>query len=456
LSLDVTLLKPAFTESMKRLLPADYELFIQALREKSPTSIRLNPAKKFADENNPSVPWCSSGRYLPERPVFTLDPVFHGGAYYVQEASSMFLEQAVLQTTDLNQSLHLLDLCAAPGGKSTHLLSLINQESLLVSNEVIRSRASTLSENITKWGHSNVIVTNNDPHDFQRMTSFFDLIVVDAPCSGEGLFRKEHEAIQEWSPENVDLCWKRQRRIVSDIWPALRPGGVLIYCTCTYNSLENEENLTWIKEQYDMEFLSIKIDPSWSIEEINEHGTKGYHFYPHRVKGEGFFISVIRKAGDDRVIQKIKLKKKIFQAPPKKIHDQLHEWIVNRKENTFVAWRESILMVPLEKLPAIEFISQNLHIISTGTTTAEIKHERIIPDHAFALSVSLNKDHFTTVELTTEQALQYLRKEALQIPVGKKGFSLMMYQNIPLGWANILDTRINNMYPANWRIRMAG
>lgn len=449
-------LKPAFTESMKKLLPEEYERFIQSLTEKSPVSIRLNPAKKLVEDTSLiSIPWCSLGRYLNERPVFTLDPVFHAGAYYVQEASSMFLEQAIKQIVDLDQSLHVLDLCAAPGGKSTHLASLISNDSLLVSNEVIRSRASILAENITKWGRSNTIVTNNDPEDFQRLKHFFDVMVIDAPCSGEGLFRKEPEAILEWSRENVDLCWKRQRRIVSDAWPALKPGGTMLYCTCTYNALENEANLLWIQEQYDAEFITIKTEPSWGILETDESGIKGYHLYPHRVKGEGFFISVIRKKDDDAAPPKIKLKKNIFQKASKKIQDHLNPWVLNPDENVFLMWRESILAIPAQKLTDVEFIVQNLHIVSAGTTLAEVKHEKFIPDHALAMSALLNRNQFNSLELTKEQALQFLRKEALQFSGVKKGHTLMTYENIPLGWANVLDNRMNNLYPSNWRIRMS-
>ncbi len=169
----------------------------------------------------------------------------------------MFLEQAFTQATNGATHLNVLDLCAAPGGKSTHLLSLMDQNSLLVSNEVIQSRSAILSENLQKWGHDNVVVTNNDPKDFQRLPGFFDVIVVDAPCSGEGLFRKDPGAIKEWSEDAVALCSKRQRRILSDVWPALKTGGILIYSTCTYNSQENEENLRWLQQEYEVESIPL-------------------------------------------------------------------------------------------------------------------------------------------------------------------------------------------------------
>ncbi|GAB3814418.1 hypothetical protein GCM10028895_07510 [Pontibacter rugosus] len=226
---------------------------------------------------------------LPTRTsFFTLDPLLHAGAYYVQEASSMFLEQALKQSIDLDESLHVLDLCGAPGGKSTHLASLISKDSLLVANEVIRSRASILAENVTKWGSGNVLVTSNDPREFSRLPDFFDVMVIDAPCSGEGMFRKDHAAVGEWSEENVNLCAQRQQRILMDVWDALKPGGLLIYSTCTWNEKENEENIAWLAAQEGVESIKLEVQPEWGIIPTQLNGLEGYRFYPHRVQGEGF------------------------------------------------------------------------------------------------------------------------------------------------------------------------
>lgn len=222
--------------------------------------------------------------------MFTLDPAFHAGAFYVQEASSLFLEQVLKQTVDLTKPLRVLDLCAALYGKSTHLLSLLSSDSLLISNEVIRARAQILWENIQKWGHLNVIVTNSDPSAFQQLKGYFDVILVDAPCSGEGLFRKDAEACQEWSEENVNLCSQRQRRILNDVWPALKENGILIYSTCTYNENENEANLNTLAAEHNVEFVSLNLKPEWNIETISSNDAIGYRFYPHRIKGEGFLF----------------------------------------------------------------------------------------------------------------------------------------------------------------------
>ena len=257
------------------------------------------------------IPWAEHGYYLESRPSFTFDPLFHAGCYYVQEASSMFLEQALKQTVDLSHPLKVLDLCAAPGGKSTHLLSLISNESLLVSNEVIRSRANILNDNIAKWGCSNVIVTNNDPRDFQRIENYFDVIVVDAPCSGSGLFRRDSEAIEEWSEQNVALCSQRQQRILADVLPALKNGGMLIYSTCSYSKQEDEEICEWLINELKIESLKLKFEENWNVIESDD----GYRFWPDKVKGEGFFIACFRKNnGDDEESYFPKVKAEKFSS----------------------------------------------------------------------------------------------------------------------------------------------
>ena len=439
---------------MQHQLKDAFPDFIKSLQEQPPVSIRLNPEKEFPVANTTLVPWTTHGRYLPERPVFTLDPAFHGGAYYVQEASSMFLEQAIKQCVDVSQSLYVLDLCAAPGGKSTHLASLMKPESLLVSNEVIRSRASILSENIQKWGSNNVVVTNNDPEDFKRLPGFFDVMVIDAPCSGEGLFRKDADAMHEWSEDNVILCSKRQRRIVSDVWSSLKENGILIYSTCTYNPEENEENLQWLKQERDVEFLKLKVDDTWGAVEVEQDGITGYHFYPHKVKGEGFFISVIRKKESEETLR-IKNARSNFQSPSKKILEQLQHWVIDAGNIAFIQREDLVQFFPSTLSQAIDLLAKNLRLVSAGTFAATVKHDKLIPEHAMALSVKLNRDHFPVLDLNVDDALRYLRKETLSVTPDRTGFTLMRYQNIPIGWGNVLPNRINNLYPAEWRIRMA-
>jgi len=441
----------AFEQRMRQHLGKKWKEFATAHEQPSPISIRTNPTKIKHHASPSPIPWTSTGFYLDERPSFTLDPAFHAGSYYVQEASSMFLEQAFLQSVDQTKSLNVLDLCSAPGGKSTHLLSLINKQSLLVSNEVIRSRASVLAENIQKWGHDNVVVTNNDPQDFQRMPGFFDVIVVDAPCSGEGLFRKDPDAMKEWSPDNVALCSKRQRRILSDCWPALKQGGILIYSTCTYNESENEDNLEWLKKEHDVEFIPIQLDEKWGVETIEQPGI-AYRLFPHKVKGEGFFLSVMRKTseGTERRMKD----KNSFTGPSKKIVEHLRPWMLQPEEKTFIIRNDQIQFFPKNKTGEIEFLAKNTYIIAAGTILASLKHDKLIPEHPFALSIELNKKNFNVLEVNLPEALQFLRKETMNVMTREKGFALILYQNLPLGWVNVLDNRMNNLYPSEWRIRM--
>ena len=264
-------LPASFVDYTRSLLgEEEYEKLAVALQQEPPVSIRFNNEKwKVQDEGLSAVhspfdrvPWSSEGVYLDERLTFTFDPLFHAGCFYVQEASSMFVEQALRQY--IKEPAIMLDLCAAPGGKSTHARSVLPEGSLLVANEVIRNRSQVLAENLAKWGHPDVVGTNNDPADFSALPSFFDVILTDVPCSGEGMFRKDPVAVEEWSPENVEICWQRQRRIIADIWPCLKPGGILIYSTCTFNTKEDEENVRWIQKEIGTELLEMGVREEWN------------------------------------------------------------------------------------------------------------------------------------------------------------------------------------------------
>lgn len=440
-----------FEERMHADLGDGYLNFVQSLKEPSPVSIRLNPFKSTQIEG-PTIPWTQFGKYLSERPSFTLDPNFHAGAYYVQEASSMLLEQALIQSTDLSKPLRALDLSAAPGGKSTHIISLLSSDSLLISNEVIRSRASILSENIQKWGYPNVVITCNDPKDFNNLEGFFDVIVVDAPCSGEGLFRKDPDAMNEWSADNVQLCSMRQRRILSDVLPSLKENGILIYSTCTFNEQENENNMIWISSEEALESVPLSMNKHWGVETIQKENAIGYRCYPHKVKGEGFFISVLRKKSSSGEVR-IKPKRR-FSSASKKITEQLNSWLLHADQFNFIQHENLLITLPAQSFDDIQFVAERLNVITKGTALAEAKHDKLIPEHSFALSTHLNKEHFQKIDLNLNQALSYLRKEAFLHDDQRKGFAFVSYQENPLGWVNLLGTRFNNLYPSSWRIRM--
>ncbi|HLK27543.1 MAG TPA: hypothetical protein VKT28_03110 [Puia sp.] len=435
------------------------------------TSIRFNPLKYSSMVNgqwsikeapmhdspftiHEKVPWSSFGFYLKERPSFTLDPLLHAGAYYVQEASSMFLEQALKQTVDLKNSIKVLDLCAAPGGKSTLIQSLISDESLLVSNEVIKSRANILAENITKWGASNVMVTNNDPKDFARLENYFDVIVVDAPCSGSGLFRKEPEAINEWSEDNVMLCSRRQQRILADVMPALKQEGILIYSTCSYSKEEDENILDWIAEEFAVQSLEFRVENSWGIIETlsDKTNSHGYRFYPDKLKGEGFFIAAFKKNdGDDFHFPKSK--KVSFEKLTKNEEAICRKWIMDNGKIMLIKVNDFIYAIPENLLNDFNFLKSNLYIKKAGVLLGKITPHELIPEHEFALS-KLTNANVNSIELSKEQALSYLRKEEIKIEAEYKGWCIIKYQNQNLGWIKILQNRINNYYPQEWRIRM--
>ncbi|MEI9918201.1 MAG: rRNA cytosine-C5-methyltransferase [Bacteroidota bacterium] len=425
--MDTSKIPEAFERRMT--LRGDFNELRKALEGEPSVSVRINTQKNNSLKGE-QVPWCSTGIYLPERPVFTLDPDFHAGAYYVQEASSMFLEQAVKASVDLTKPLRVLDLCAAPGGKSTHLLQLINDESLLVSNEVIRTRANILSENIQKWGKANVIVTNNDPKDFSGLNGYFDLVVVDAPCSGEGLFRKDEAAMEEWSEENVNLCALRQRRILSDVWPSLKENGVLIYCTCTYNEAENENNLEWLSQQKDIEFIDFPLFPG--VEK-----TSGYRFMPHKIKGEGFFISAIRKRSKEETVRLKGNNLKLSKLNP--------GWL--KGDFKYYELNDLLIAVSVD-----EFLP--LNIVTRGVAVAGIMKNKLVPEHSIALSTQLDENSFPLIDLEKKEALKFLSKETIEARDNERGFALVRYNGNNLGFVNRLGTRLNNLYPANWRIRM--
>ncbi|HEU4861002.1 MAG TPA: hypothetical protein VFT15_14245 [Chitinophagaceae bacterium] len=438
----------------------DEEAFVKVHQSgEQVTSIRVNPFKvsnaksETSDINSfrvsrftshEKIPWTEYGYYLPSRPSFTFDPLFHAGCYYVQEASSMFLEQALKQTVDLKQPLKVLDLCAAPGGKSTHILSLISKESLLVSNEVIRSRANILVDNIVKWGRSNILVTNNDPRDFKRLQNYFDVIVVDAPCSGSGLFRRDPEAIDEWSEQNVALCCQRQQRILADVVPALKNGGVLIYSTCSYSRQEDEDIAGWLISDLKVKSQKLKVKSDWGVNETGE----SYRFWPDKVKGEGFFIACFRKKdGNDEETYLPKVKQEKFSN----LEMEILIKNVNTDGISFLRNREILHAVPEKLIADIILLSSRLRIVDYGTKIGEIIKEKLIPDHALALSAIVS-DRTPRIELDYEQAIQYLKKKELNLQAGKKGWNLVAYDGQPLGWINILSNRINNYYPKELRI----
>lgn len=397
----------------------------------------------------PQVPWCPNGVYLPERPVFTLDPLYHAGAYYVQEASSMFLQQMLTMAINGRTGLRVLDLCAAPGGKSTLTASVLDADSLLVANEVIRTRASILEENISRWGYMNSWVTSNDPRDLGKLTGYFDIIIVDAPCSGSGLWRKDHAALNEWSEANVQLCAARQQRILADVWPALKTGGTLIYATCSYSPQEDEEILDWLAATYNVSTLRATLNDSWGIEEtLSQRQMHGYRFFPGRVRGEGFFIASVVKQEDEGSLKTPSAK----PARDKKVQEAASRFF--SKEVALVAGRDGAYNAinPLHEAD-IHLLQKAVYLRKTGVEAGIPTAKEWLPAHDIALSI----DAATTLpwlEVGREDALRFLKREEMSIAQPEKGWYLIKHQGLGLGWIKALGNRSNNYLPKQWRIRM--
>ena len=488
----------AFRQQMSQILgPDTCQTFLNALEDRSSTSLRINYQKSILTSDSPTVktylpfsnmspvPWATSseGFYLAERPSFTMDPHFHAGKYYVQEASSMLV--GALLSPLLKTPVIALDLCAAPGGKSTDLLSTLPQGSILLSNEVIRSRAQILKENIIKWGNPNHIVTNNDPAEFKPLKETFDVIVTDVPCSGEGMFRKDINATSEWSPEHVDLCVQRQQRIVSDIWGSLRPGGLLVYSTCTYNLKENEQMVQWIADNLGATPIAspTKLDEAWGVlgSLSKEYpNIPVYRCMPHKIKGEGFFCAILQKSDKASDVDR-GISTKIMQNPllsnseitpqtkkKHKLKKQDKKRGISGQETVDIPWinwlnpsdrwdsqwfQEALYVYDKRMTPIVNAVQPHLRILDMGIAVASIKGKNYIPHHALAMSVHLRTNAFPVANIDYTQAIAYLRREAIVLTDQPKGFVLICYNNIPLGFVKNIGNRANNLYPNEWRIR---
>lgn len=432
-----------FIESIKSLSFFDFDKYINSFTEKTPVSIRINP-KKVSSLKLEKVKWSDLGYYLEERPEFILDPFWHSGTYYVQEAGSMFIEEILKQLGVLDNDIKILDLAAAPGGKSTHLLSLINDNSLLVSNEIIPKRASILEENLIRWGADNFILTNNKPSDFRNFSDEFDVVLVDAPCSGEGMFRKDVNTISEWSEDNVNNCSIRQLDILEDICHTIKENGYLIYSTCTFNLKENEEVIMKFTSKYDFEIIDINV--SYFNEIVKNNNT--LRFIPGITKSEGFVVTVLQKKYSDE--KKNYKFKKITETD-----NPFPDLISIQSENLiFYNYQDNINLFNKENKDFLDKIISNLKVLTFGNKIAvsNLKNKSILlPDYNLATSVNISKHKM--YEINDEDALRYLKGEVLRIDLKEKGYYFVTYKNQPIGLINNLLNRANNLYPDYFRIK---
>jgi NOL1/NOP2/sun family putative RNA methylase len=444
---------PGFIKGLSGSPGFDAENFVKAHQSaEALTSIRLNPFKPSSIKGNGIIPWCTDGYYLNTRPSFTFDPLFHAGCYYVQEASSMFIGH-ILNYIKAEDDIKVLDLCAAPGGKSTLISSALKNGDLLVANEIIKTRVPVLSDNLTRWGPANTIVTNNDPKDFSRLKGFFDILLVDAPCSGSGMFRKDPAAMNEWSDANVNLCHQRQERILADVYPALKEDGYLIYSTCSYSVQENENILDWICTEFELESIRIPIEQDWGIVETQSAQKQawGYRFYPDKVKGEGLFAACLRKKENTGELSNTKYKEQ--QKANYKEIDLVKPYINEPDNYYYFKVNDDWLAIDKVHKESLATLSQYLYLKKSGVRIGKMAGKDLIPEHELALSLIINKHHFLQTELTKEQAIQYQRRDNITgLDIDAKGWSLMTFEGHALGWAKLLPNRINNYYPKEIRI----
>lgn len=454
-----TPLPEGFLSEMHQIEGLDAEALSAALDAAPSVGIRLNGRKPWSCSYSDAtrVGWCEQGYYLPERPIFTLNPALHAGAFYVQDPSSMIHSELVkrivaeLKVENYKAPLALLDLCASPGGKTTAAIDVLPDDAIVVANEYEPSRVGALRENLIKWGFPNVAVTNGSTEAFKATKERFDIVMVDAPCSGEGMMRKEEQARRQWSAGLVEQCARTQRSILDDAYHALKPGGFLIYSTCTFNLSENEENVRFLIDEYGMVPIDMHLPKEWGIAGSADENP-ALRFMPHISRGEGLFAAVVRKPGN---LSEYLSGGKV-QNPKSAENLPGREFIRNPESYSFVLKGDSIFAVERNLAGIVKKLQGKTKIVMEGLEIGTMKGKSFIPAQALALSTALRRGSFPEVELTENQAISYLCRETFPLPESTpKGMILVSYLGLPLGWMKNLGNRANNLYPQAWRIRNA-
>ena len=435
------------------MLGDDAERLFAALDTEPVVSIRRNPYKPAEVFDGESIGWSMWGRYLAQRPQFTLDPLMHGGAYYVQEASSQFV--GYLLKNDNLAGKRILDMCAAPGGKTTIYSTLVGRDGLVVANDINRSRTLALADNVQRWGLGNVVVTCNEPSHIGAFEHWFDIVAVDAPCSGEGMFRKMEEARTEWSQSSVDVCVARQKEILAEAWRTLRPGGVLLYSTCTFNDREDEGVVKWLVEEYDDDLEAVErveLDDKWGIVRSDIGAFQCFHFYPHRVQGEGFFVAVARKKVSNirRVVPKSR--RKVFAPLQNKDIAEVSRWVDNPKQMTFRYIGDVVFGYNNTIMEDVIHLSESLSVVYSGVAMGQIFKGKLKPEHPLALFVGCNESVVPAVEVSLDVALEYLRRQDIAASQFEEGIHRVIYGGVAIGFIKRIGARCNNMYPKDLRI----
>lgn len=452
------MISESFRKYLEEAIGSDNALVaFSAFESPASVSVRRNPFKGGSCPEGRQVPWCVHGRILPERPQFTLDPHFHAGAYYVQDSSSMFVGHAFRHlikglNAPSGRPVRVLDLCAAPGGKTTDLASSLREAFgdgfILVSNEVMKARAGVLAGNVAIWGDPNVVVTSDDPSAFAALPGFFDVIVADVPCSGEGMFRKDEEARRQWSEDNVALCEARQRRIMADVWPSLAKGGIAVYSTCTFNRYENDGNVEWISEELgaDVLFRDNVLDSVGGVIKTR----MGYSLVPGHVEGEGQYCAALRKtSGSEWHEMPGKAMRQVKAVPFSKGQKMPFD-----RETDVRMKGDTVTAVPSVLSADLALLESRLHVIAAGCAVGVMKGGTLVPDADLALSIMLDPEAYPYAEVDKKTALAFLHRDAIVLPDAPKGYVLVKYAGLPLGFVKNLGNRCNNLHPQSRRIRM--
>ena len=449
-------LPAAFTERMRRQLgDEEAERLFASLDTASPVAIRLNPAKCGGDgvwSDGEAIAWSKWGRKLKARPSFTLDTAFHAGAYYVQEAASQFLDY-VIGAEDL-QGKRVLDMCAAPGGKTTIYSTAVGATGLVVANEYVRSRANILADNVRKWGMGNVLVTNNAPEHIAQFEGWFDMVAVDAPCSGEGMFRKEEVAREDWSEEAVRMCATRQLSIVREAWQSLKDGGLFIYSTCTFNDEEDEGVLrAFIEERGDVFVATepIEVEASWGIVKGEVGPFQTFRFFPHKSDSEGLFVAIARKS-EPTPQRTPKARKRVMQEVDKASRKELGRWLQEADDHSFALVADTIYGYRTEQFKAVQQLSESLTAIYSGVAMGQIFKGKLKPDWALSQYVALERGAVAHEELDETRALDYLRKHDIAVGTMAEGINLVTHEGRALGFVKRVGARCNNLYPNSLKI----
>ena len=446
----------AFTERMREQLGAEEaERLFSALETVSPVAVRLNPAKCGETgvwSDGEAIEWSKNGRKLKERPSFTLDTAFHAGAYYVQEAASQLIDH-IISNEEL-QGKRVLDMCSAPGGKTTIYSTAVGEDGLVVANEYVRSRANILADNVRKWGMGNVLVTNNAPEHLAQFEGWFDVVAVDAPCSGEGMFRKEEVAREDWSEEAVKMCVARQLSIVREAWQSLKDGGLFIYSTCTFNDEEDEGVLrTFIEEVGDVfePSQSVAIKDEWGIVRGEVGAFQTFRFFPHKTDSEGLFVAVVRKA-EPTTQRTPKARKKVMQEVDKATRKELSAWLQEPENYTYALVADTIYAYRTEQFKAVQALSEGLTAIYSGVAMGQVFKGKLKPDWALSQFVGLERKAVAVAELDEARALDYLRKKDIAVGDMSEGMNLLTHNGRALGFAKKVGARCNNLYPNSLKI----